>query len=127
MKTLESFVKKIEPKRRKSKLAKFEKEIKELYNKGYRVEQIQEFLKLNGVSADRSYIFKFLKLNKNLNTKKFSFKNPPAPIKNQQQKKPGKQKLKENKALNAFLQDCQKTAENIKNYKEKEDDIYSSK
>ena len=118
MKTLESFTKKVEPKRRKSKLAKFEKEIHELYSKGYKVEQIQEFLKLNGVSADRSYIFKFLKLNKNLNTKKFSFKNPPAPIKNQQQK--------ENKALNAFLLDCQKTAENIKNYKEQEDDIYSS-
>ena len=76
MKTLESFTKKVEPKRRTSKLKKYENEIKKLYIQGYRVEQIQDFLKLNGVSADRSYVFKFLKLNKNLSTQNFSFKNP---------------------------------------------------
>ena len=123
MKTLESFTKKVEPKRRQSKLKKYEKEIRELYAKGYRVEQIKDFLKDNKVEVEIWGIYKFLKLNKNLNTKNFSFKNP-APKKHN---KIGKQEIKENKALNAFLLDCQKTAENIKNYKEKEDDIHSCK
>jgi len=88
MKTLENFVKKVEPKRRVSKLAKFEKEIHELYQQGYKVEQIQEFLESNGIKASARGIRWFLKLNKTLSTKKFYFKNPAAPaIKNENETK----------------------------------------
>jgi len=79
MKTLESFTKKVKPQRRKSKLQPYEKEIRELYAEGYRVEQIQEFLETNGIKASVRGIRWFLKLNRTLNNKKFSFKNPAAP------------------------------------------------
>jgi len=79
MKTLESFTKKNKPQRRTSKLRKFENEIRELYKKGYRVEQIKEFLETRGVKITTRHIWNFLKLNKILSTEKFSFKNPVAP------------------------------------------------
>jgi len=118
MKTLESFTKKNKPKRRTSKLKKFENEIRELYKKEYRVEQIQEFLEKNGIKVARSYLYEFLKLNKTLSTEKFSFKNPVAPKSKTDDKI--KKEIKGGKAMGAFLDNIKKTAEAIKKNKEKE-------
>ena len=60
MKTLEDFTKKQSPKRRKSKLNEYGKEIKELYDLGYRVTQIREFLGENGIDITERAIFYFL-------------------------------------------------------------------
>ena len=66
MKTLESFLKKNLPMRRKSKLAEFKNEIFELYSRGFKVEQIQEFLIDNGVKKiSKQAIYDFLNKNKN--------------------------------------------------------------
>ena len=60
MKTLDSFMKKVEPKRRVSKLKKFENEIFELYDNGYRVSQIKDFLFENGIKISKQRIWAFL-------------------------------------------------------------------
>lgn len=59
------------PKRRVSRLKKFEKEILELYAGGYQVEQIQEFLAANGLKVSVRAINKF---KQNLSIKKSSLK-----------------------------------------------------
>lgn len=59
MKKLESFKAQSPPKRRVSRLKKFETEILQLYNEGYQVEQIQEFLAANGVKVTIDAINKF--------------------------------------------------------------------
>ena len=60
MKTLDSFMKKVEPKRRVSKLKKFENEIFELYDKGYKVSQIKDFLFENGIKIQKRRIWAFI-------------------------------------------------------------------
>ena len=60
MKTLDSFMKKVEPKRRVSKLKKFENEIFELYDNGYRVSQIKDFLFENGINIQKRRIWDFI-------------------------------------------------------------------
>lgn len=47
------------PKRRVSRLKKFETEILQLYNDGYQVEQIQEFLAANNIKVSVRAINKF--------------------------------------------------------------------
>lgn len=59
MKKLESFKAQSPPKRRVSRLKKYEKEILELYDDGYRVEQIQDFLRQNGINVTVDAINKF--------------------------------------------------------------------
>lgn len=59
MKKLESFKAQSPPKRRVSRLKKFETEILQLYNDGYQVEQIQDFLSQNGVNVSVRAINKF--------------------------------------------------------------------
>lgn len=59
MKTLDSFRGQSPPKRRVSRLKKFETEILQLYDEGYQVEQIQEFLLQNGVKVTVDAINKF--------------------------------------------------------------------
>lgn len=72
MKPLEKF-KASPPKRRVSRLKKFETEILQLYNDGYQVEQIQDFLLQNGVKVTVDAINKFkrnlsIKSNSSLKT-----------------------------------------------------------
>jgi hypothetical protein len=71
MKKLESFKAQSPPKRRVSRLKKFETEILQLYNEGYQVEQIQEFLAANGVKVTIDAINKF---KRNLSIKNSSLK-----------------------------------------------------
>jgi len=52
--------KKVEPKRRVSKLKKFENEIFELYDNGYRVSQIKDFLFVNGIKISKQRIWAFI-------------------------------------------------------------------
>ncbi|MDD3855997.1 hypothetical protein, partial [Sulfurimonas sp.] len=73
MKKLESFKAQSPPKRRVSRLKKFETEILQLYNEGYQVEQIQEFLAANGVKVTIDAINKF---KRNLSIKNSSLKTP---------------------------------------------------
>lgn len=73
MKTLEKFCSTSPPKRKVSKLKKYEQEIIKLYLNGYQVEQIQEFLNLQKIEISTRQIYQFLK--KNLN-KNFSLETP---------------------------------------------------
>ena len=59
MKTLEDFIKKKAPKRRVSKLKNFENEITELYNLGYSVTQIREFLSEFDIEISGTSIYNF--------------------------------------------------------------------
>lgn len=61
MKKLESFKNSSPPKRRTSKLLKFKNEIFQLYNDGYQVQQIQDFLKMNNVETSIQNLYYFLK------------------------------------------------------------------
>jgi len=60
MKSLDSFKKAVEPKRRTSKLKKFKDEIFELYESGYKIAQIQEFLAQNNCKISKSRIWDFI-------------------------------------------------------------------
>lgn len=60
MKTLDSFKKVIKPKRKISKLLKFRDEIFDLYNSGYRIQQIQDFLATNSVKITKRRIWDFI-------------------------------------------------------------------
>lgn len=71
MKRLEKFKAQSPPKRRVSRLKKFEAEILELYNEGYQVEQIQDFLAANGIKVTVDAINKF---KRNLSIKNSSSK-----------------------------------------------------
>jgi alanyl-tRNA synthetase len=59
VKTLEKFMAQSPPDRRTSKLKKYQNEILELYDRGYRVETVQEFLKAQGVNVSVRAINKF--------------------------------------------------------------------
>ena len=59
MKTLDSFHGQSPPKRRVSRLKKYKTEILQLYDEGYQVEQIQEFLASNGIKVSVRAINKF--------------------------------------------------------------------
>lgn len=63
MKTLVGFMKKNKPEKRISKLKNFKNEIFELFNQGFRVEQIQEFLAENEINSSARNIYYFLKNN----------------------------------------------------------------
>ena len=71
MKDLDDFVKNNSPNRRKSKLEPFREAIYKLYNDGYQVEQILQFLQKNNVQTSKQNLYKFLKGQKNS-----SIKNP---------------------------------------------------
>lgn len=73
MKPLEKFKSREPPKRRTSRLKKYETEILQLYNEGYQVEQIQEFLSLHGIKVSVRAINKF---KQNLSTKNSSLQTP---------------------------------------------------
>lgn len=82
MKTLEKFKAQSPPKRRVSRLKKYEKEILELYSEGYQVEQIQGFLLENDIKISVRAINKF---KQNLSIKNSSLKTlggAAAPAKN---------------------------------------------
>lgn len=100
MKTLEDFMHKHPPNRRQSKLKPFQHEILEMYNQGYKVEQIQEWLKLNKITVSVRAINKF---KQNLNSKNSSLKNPKK-IKKTEVKKEDI----EHKATRAFIQNLDK-------------------
>jgi len=61
MKALDDFLKKVEPKKRKSKLIKFRDEILKLFENDYTVQQIQFFLKKQKVETSIPNIYKFIK------------------------------------------------------------------
>lgn len=65
MKTLEQFCKTNDPNRRKSRLDAYHDEITELYDRGYQIEQIQDFLKSQKVNVSQSNLYKFLSKNQN--------------------------------------------------------------
>ncbi len=60
MKSLDSFKKAVEPKRRVSKLNKFKNEIFELYDMDYSVSQIQKFLSENEIKISKRRIWDFI-------------------------------------------------------------------
>ena len=60
MKSLNSFKKAVEPKRRVSKLNKFRTEIFELYDIDYSVSQIQKFLSENEIKISKRRIWDFI-------------------------------------------------------------------
>ena len=60
MKSLDSFKKAVEPKRRVSKLNKFRNEIFELYDMDYSVSQIQKFLFENEIKISKRRIWDFI-------------------------------------------------------------------
>jgi len=64
MKTLDDFVKNNTPNRRKSALEAFSTEIMELYAKGFKVEQIHEFLKANSIKISKRRIWDFIAKSK---------------------------------------------------------------
>ena len=65
MKDLDDFVKNNSPNRRKSKLEPFREAIYKLYDDGYQVEQIIDFLSKNKVQTSKQNLYKFLKAQKN--------------------------------------------------------------
>jgi hypothetical protein len=83
MKTLEQFKKKYQPDKRVSQLENFRDEIFELYEENYTIEQIKEFLKIQGVIASQSNLYKFLTTNKE---EKKSEKKPKVAQKNEPKK-----------------------------------------
>jgi len=118
MKTLEDFTKKQPPKRRKSKLNEYGKEIKELYNMGYRVPQIREFLSINGIKISCTSIYNFLS-KKNVNNR-----NKTAGGSKNETKKPKdinelRKEFEENPVFDVFKKRIQKSKELAKEDKEK--------
>ena len=100
MKTLEDFMHKHPPNRRQSKLKPHKDEILQMYESGYKVEQIQEWLSQNQVTVSVRAINKF---KQNLNSKNSSLKKP------QKTKKPEiKKEDIEHKATKAFIQNLDK-------------------
>jgi hypothetical protein len=86
MKTLEKFKSKNLPEKRVSRLEEFRTEIFELYEENYTIEQIKEFLKIQGVIASQSNLYKFLTTNKE---DKKSEKKPKVAQKNEPIKEAG--------------------------------------
>lgn len=81
MKTLEQFKKKYQPDKRVSQLENFRDEIFELYEENYTIEQIKEFLKIQGVIASQSNLYKFLTTNKEDKKSKTKVAQKNEPIK----------------------------------------------
>ena len=69
MKTLEQFCQENEPKRRMSKLVPYYDEITELYDRGYQIEQIRDFLKSQKIDISVRGIRKYLKSRKTIQVK----------------------------------------------------------
>ena len=65
MKELEDFVRNNSPNRRKSVLEPFREAIFKLYGDGFKIEQIQDFLKENKIKTSKQNIYRFLKSKKN--------------------------------------------------------------
>lgn len=107
MKELVDFKQQSPPRRRTSRLKNFKNEILELYNEGYRIEQIQEFLAQNNIHVTVDAINKF---KRNLKTKNFTLKNPDrvAVTKNTQTEPNVANESNGSKALNAFYRNMQK-------------------
>ena len=61
MKTLEDFMKKNKPNKRKSIIENFKDDVLILHKEGYSVEQIQESLKINNLSTSVGNIYYFIK------------------------------------------------------------------
>jgi len=74
MKPLKSFLNKHPPNRRTSKLKEFEDEIRQLYNSGYQIQQIQQFLEGQKIETSCRNIYYFLENSKSV--KNFSLRNP---------------------------------------------------
>lgn len=77
MKKLETFLKVNDlsnQKRRSSKLDEFKEEINQLYEQGFKIEVIQQFLKENGAEVSQRSIYYYLKKQK-ANQKNFSLQN----------------------------------------------------
>ncbi len=108
MKELVDFKQQSPPKRRISRLKSFKNEILELYDEGYRVEQIQEFLAQNNIHVTPDAINKF---KRNLSTKNFTLKNPDrnAVTKNTQTEPNVANEPNGSEAMNALLKKMQKT------------------
>jgi len=110
MKVLDDFKKHSPPQRRVSKLKSFKKEILELYNDGYRVEQIQEFLAQNSVNVTVDAINKF---KRNLTSKNFSLQtlsSSEAAKKSLPHTKVANESTN-SKAINAYMAKMQKIAQ----------------
>ena len=61
MKNLNDFLKNNEPERRISKIEPFRKEVFQLYEQGFKVEQIIDFLKGEKIETSKQNLYKFLK------------------------------------------------------------------
>ena len=105
MKTLDSFCKSQIPKRRVSKLTPFADEILELYEKGYQVEQIQEWLVKNKVTVSIDAINRF---KRNLSRKNFTLKTPSEAGKKKEQQIEDQATEIKHKATNAFFNNLDK-------------------
>ena len=100
MKTLEDFMHKHPPNRRQSKLKPFQDEILQMYEAGYKVEQIQEWLAQNKITVSVRAINKF---KQNLNSKNSSLENPQKIKKTEVKKEDIK-----HKATKAFISNLDK-------------------
>lgn len=69
METLQQWCKQNEPKRRMSKLDPYYDEITELYDRGYQIEQIRDFLKSQKIDISVRGIRKYLKSRKTIQVK----------------------------------------------------------
>jgi len=96
MKKLEDFMNRHPPNRRQSQLKPYENEIFRMYDLGYQVEQIQEWLAQNNINVSVRAINKF---KQNLSKKNSSLKNPQ---KNQNQGQKQQEEV-EHKATKAFF------------------------
>ena len=108
MKDLGDFKQHSPPTRRTSRLKSFKNEILELYDEGYRVEQIQEFLAQNNIHITVDAINKF---KRNLKTQNFPLKTPSSYIGAAKKSQPEPKVANEpngSKALNAFYKNMQK-------------------
>lgn len=109
MKSLESFIKKNQPKKRVSQLKKYEKETLELYATDYQVEQIQEFLISKNIKISTRRIYKFIEGRAKKN---FSIKNPSAAGTAKKSEEKGVAESPQNsKAISAYKAKMQKLAE----------------
>ena len=72
MKPLDTFLNKHPPNRRQSKLQPFHNEIVFLYDNGYQIEQIQQWLLTQKVEVKKITIYKFLE---KIKVKNFSLQN----------------------------------------------------
>lgn len=98
MKKLDDFMKGNVPNRKVSKLQKFQTEVLILYEQGYRIEQILDFLKQQKIHCSKSNLYFFLSKNK-----KGSAANSSGEVKNS--------KIKEEKTASGLEIDTDKWLE----------------